>query len=179
MFTASSLAQIVLSLSWPAPCEVPLQNLFSSENSLSHTQKWQWPQLSHNPPLLCPQLQHSSSASEFAYGQEGQWVHAECQLHSGYWCHACAHRGRAEEVVRGWWKAFSLLFPAPLFRYEWIFQKRQPFVWHNRQRLSRFYASLPTKGSLFLLSLSILLFLSASFGFSKRMHGCVNSDRLS
>lgn len=63
---------------------------------------------------------------------------------SGHWCHACAHRGRAAEGPRR-----PFLFPpstVSFFQDECIFQKPQPIVSHNRQRLSQFYAAFPVWG---------------------------------
>lgn len=73
----------------------------------------------------------------------GQWACPECQSFQATDVMPVPTVGERQRD-RG--SPFSIPLHSLFFEDEWIFQKRQPIVSHNRRRLSWFYAAFPVRG---------------------------------
>lgn len=73
----------------------------------------------------------------------GQWACPECQFFQATDVMPVPTVG---EQRRDQGAPFSFPLHSLFFQDEWIFQKLQPIVSHNRRRLSRFYAAFPVRG---------------------------------
>ena len=73
----------------------------------------------------------------------GQWACPECQFFQATDVMPVPTVG---EQRRDQGAPFSIPLHSLFFQDEWIFQKLQPIVSHNRRRLSRFYAAFPVRG---------------------------------
>ncbi len=111
-----------LSLTWLGPCEV--------------SQLLIWGLLSYPRKVSVPPSHSPGQRLGFILAWRG------CQPHSARWCHAYAHRGRAEDGRGGGRRAILLSLNPLSIGMNSLFQKWQPTVRHNWWRLSQFYATV-------------------------------------